>query len=252
MYTWGYIKDATLAKMDFTANQAIDMGLVDKMPYYANEALTQITSAIKPNRKYTDFLVLDKDVVIKKIAEKLKNQDLSFLVNRPCDKTLLTEDQLEALEFYNTHLYVNDPINMPNDFVAWSDEIAYMKIKTVEIEGRGHMTRFGKVQAGYCELNDSYYSTYGSNKIVFYIPGEFRIPYKASWYKFTTTTNDDAGLDIPDDIVECIPSYIASQLFKIDDEQKSAIYRNEYEMALARIDENEYFTNKSFSDRGGW
>ena len=83
MYTWGYIKDATLAKMDFTANQAIDMGLVDKMPYYANEALTQITSAIKPNRKYIDFLVLDKDVVIKKIAEKLKNQDLSFLINQP-------------------------------------------------------------------------------------------------------------------------------------------------------------------------
>ena len=52
MYTWGYIKEATLAKMDLTVQQAIDMGLINKMPFYANEAVTQITAAVKPKRQY--------------------------------------------------------------------------------------------------------------------------------------------------------------------------------------------------------
>lgn len=69
---------------------------------------------------------------------------------------------------------------------------------------------------------------------------------------FTPTTQDDVELDIPDDILVCLPSYIASQLFKIDDEQKSSIYRNEYEMALARINENDYATNKVINNGGDW
>ena len=78
------------------------------------------------------------------------------------------------------------------------------------------------------------------------------ISYNARWYTFNKSLPDDEVIDVPNDILECIPSYIASQLFKIDDEQKSAIYRNEYEMAIARINENDYSTNKVFDGRGDW
>ena len=58
MLTWGYIKEATLAKMDLTLDAAIDQGLINKVVYYANEALTEITSTIKANKKYAEFKAL--------------------------------------------------------------------------------------------------------------------------------------------------------------------------------------------------
>ena len=100
--------------------------------------------------------------------------------------------------------------------------------------------------------SDRDYTTYGSNKIMFNNPGLYRMAYLAKWFKILPTTDDDYELDCPDDILECIPTYIASQLYKIDDEVKSSILRNEWEMAISRIDENDYSSNKIIKDRGEW
>ena len=48
-YTWGYIKEATLMKLDMTEQEAEQFNLLRRFPFYANEALTYICSAIKPN-----------------------------------------------------------------------------------------------------------------------------------------------------------------------------------------------------------
>ena len=64
--------------------------------------------------------------------------------------------------------------------------------------------------------------------------------------------DDNVQLNVPDDILDCLPSYIASQCYKVDDEVKSSIYRNEYEMFVARIDATDYKNTKTFSVGGGW
>lgn len=235
MYTWGYIKEATLAKMDLTVNQAIDMGLINKMPFYANEAITQITSSIKANRKYVEFQVRDRLEVIRIIVNKYHFDNIDFLYIPTCNKDGWTQDQIDAWNIYHAYTFTEEPANFPNDFFAWSSDICYRW-------ECGHWTG----------TSDFDYTTYGSKQIIFKRPGDYRISYLAKWFKILPTTSDETELDAPDDIIEALPSYIASQLYKIDDETKSAILRNEYEMALARIDENDYSTNKVIDIGGNW
>ena len=47
----------------------------------------------------------------------------------------------------------------------------------------------------------------------------------------------------------CIPSYVASQIWKIDDERKAAIFRNEFEILFARINNSDYRGNRTFTPR---
>lgn len=239
MITWGYIKQATLAKMDLSVDAAVDQGLIEKMPFYANEALTEITSAIKAKRAYADFKVADRDMVLDYIAKSYGQDAMYFVLNHSCDLSTANEDQLNALKVYEQYVYVGDTIKMPEDFVAWSDDPCWQIVKNED--GCDQLE----------PLRDTDFMQRG-NTIIVMQPCICKIAYLAKWFFFTPTTQDDAELDIPDDILVCLPSYIASQLFKIDDEQKSSIYRNEYEMALARINENEYATNKVISNRGDW
>lgn len=239
MITWGYIKQATLAKMDLSVDAAVDQGLIEKMPFYANEALTEITSAIKAKRAYVDFKVADRSKVLDCIAQTYGQDAMYFVLDHSCDLSTATEAQRNALKVYEQYVYVGDTIKMPDDFVAWSDDTNW------------------KVTKDCCDcdklepLKDIDFAQRG-NKIIFMKPCICKIAYFAKWFFFTPTTQDDVELDIPDDILVCLPSYIASQLFKIDDEQKSSIYRNEYEMALARINENDYATNKVINNGGDW
>ena len=235
MYTWGYIKQSCLAKLDMTADQAIEMGLLNKFPFYANEAITQITSAIKSKRQYAKFVVKQRTKVLDYCRHKFNLDDVSFLCNQPCNKDDLSIDQQAALDYYNQFVYVNDIIKMPNEFFSWNDNKAYVV-----------------TPCGNKEASDKDYNLIGGNKIMFLVPGTYLIPYNARWVRFTPSMDDDVELDVPDDILECLPSYIVSQCYKIDDEQKSSIYRNEYEMALARIDENDMSTNKSIVTGGDW
>ena len=92
----------------------------------------------------------------------------------------------------------------------------------------------------------------GYNQVVFLHPGEFYIAYNARWYTFTSTQDDKQDIDVPTDILDCIPSYIAAQCFKIDDEYKASVFRNEYEMFLARIDATDYADSRTMIIGGDW
>lgn len=235
MYTWGYIKQACLAKLDMSANQAIENGLLNKFPFYANEAITQITSAIKPKREYVEFKVRCESKIVEYCKQTYHLDNVSFLFNQPCDLSGLSLNELSALKEYNSYVYIGKNVSMPNDFFSWNDDKSY-------ICNGEHIS----------EATDKNYNLFGNNKILFLTEGDYKIPYNARWFIFNTDTNDDVELDVPYDILDCLPSYIVSQCYKIDDEQKSSIYRNEYEMFLARIDENDLHTNKTIRNWGDW
>ena len=62
MYTWGYLKENILAKLNLDEEQANQLGFLSRFPFYANEAMTQICSAIKPHEIYNEYVIDDTNV----------------------------------------------------------------------------------------------------------------------------------------------------------------------------------------------
>lgn len=195
-YTWGYLKEASLAKLDLDENEASIQNLIGRFVYYANEVITQISSAIKPKRTFAKFTITKNDLFISK--------------------------------------------TMPSDFISFGDDVCTIK----------HKDQFGDTWLRSCTDEDIIYKGY--NNIQFLQEGEYEISYNSRWYTFSKDLKDSTVINVPDDILECIPSYIAHQCYKIDDEVKSSIYRNEYEMLLSRIDDTNYKSVKSLHITGGW
>lgn len=194
MYTWGDIKNVTLAKMDLDENEAGVQNLLSRFYYFANEAITQICSAVKP--KYTYF-------------------------------------QIEV-----TDNMVGTMIRMPDDFISFGDDV-----NRISYDEYGHQT--------VRETHDDDFTYMGNNHITCWRTGTFYISYNARWITFSNQDNQ-SPLDVPADILDCLPSYIASQCMKIDDEYKATVYRNEYETFLARIDNTHYKNTKTFQIAGDW
>ena len=199
-YTWGYIKDVSLSKLDLDENEATVQNLLSRFPFYANEVITQVCSSIKPKYTFENFVI---------------------------DKTNVGVKQ-----------------TMPNDFVSFGDDVCYMLEEVREHNGE---TRLIKVP-----IHDDDYEYLGYNQVVFKHPGNYFISYNARWYTFDKSLSDDELIDVPDDILDSIPSYIASQCYKIDDEYKASVFRNEYEIMLSRIDNSNFRNTKTIKIEGDW
>lgn len=199
-YTWGYIKDVSLSKLDLDENEATVQNLLSRFPFYANEVITQVCSSIKPKYTFENFVI---------------------------DKTNVGVKQ-----------------TMPDDFVSFGDDVCYMLEEVREHNGE---TRLIKVP-----IHDDDYEYLGYNQVVFKHPGNYFISYNARWYTFNKSLSDDELIDIPDDILDSIPSYIASQCYKIDDEYKASVFRNEYEIMLSRIDNSNFRNTKTIKIEGDW
>lgn len=195
MYTWGYLKDVTLAKLDLTENEATVQNLLSRFPFYANEVITQVCSAIKPKYTFAKF-------------------EIDF------DKVGVAQ-------------------TMPDDFISFGDDVCYELVNN------------GKFLEKH-QIFDVDFEYYGYNQVIFKHPGNFYISYNARWYTFTKAIDDNEKIDIPNDILDCIPSYIVSQCYKIDDEYKAQVFRNEYELMLSRIDATNYKNTKSILIEGDW
>lgn len=199
-YTWGYIKDVSLSKLDLDENEATVQNLLSRFPFYANEVITQVCSSIKPKYTFENFVI---------------------------DKTNVGVKQ-----------------TMPDDFVSFGDDVCYM---LEEVRERNGETRLIKVP-----IHDDDYEYLGYNQVIFKHPGNYFISYNARWYTFDKSLSDDELIDVPDDILDSIPSYIASQCYKIDDEYKASVFRNEYEIMLSRIDNSNFRNTKTIKIEGDW
>lgn len=199
-YTWGYIKDVSLSKLDLDENEATVQNLLSRFPFYANEVITQVCSSIKPKYTFENFVIDKTDVGVKQ--------------------------------------------TMPDDFVSFGDDVCYM---LEEVRERNGETRLIKVP-----IHDDDYEYLGYNQVVFKHPGNYFISYNARWYTFDKSLSDDELIDVPDDILDSIPSYIASQCYKIDDEYKASVFRNEYEIMLSRIDNSNFRNTKTIKIEGDW
>lgn len=196
MYTWGYIKDVTLAKLDLDEMEASEQNLLSRFPFYANEAITQICSTVKPRHCFAQFLIKKDDIGVLK--------------------------------------------DMPDDFIAFDDDV----------NTRHYVDEWGDTWTTECHDDEVEFKGY--NQILFKQEGIYTISYKARWYTFDKDMDNDVVLKVPNDVLDCLPSYIAHQCYKVDDEVKSQILRNEYEIFLARLDDTNYKQTKTFKIGGDW
>ena len=231
MYTWKYIKNASLAKLDLDEQEAQNQNLINRFYIYANEVITQVCSTYKPKHTYFTVTVENKQDVWSSLTKQFNVYDNNIIV-KPHN---LSDNEKLFWEEFETHIFPNMLVTMPEDFISFGDDVNSCQLGN---------------EISYCSDEDFSYKGY--NQLMFMHEGVFTISYNARWITFTQMMKDTDKLNVPTDILECIPSYIASQCYKIDDEYKSSVFRNEYELFLSRIDDSNYKNTKSIVIGGDW
>lgn len=82
--------------------------------------------------------------------------------------------------------------------------------------------------------------------------GRYTIYYYAYPATITSDTAADTPLNIPREAEVLVPLYIASQLYKDDDNSIATIYRNEFEIGLERLNNMPSSGAERFSSVTGW
>jgi hypothetical protein len=118
---------------------------------------------------------------------------------------------------------------MPDDFLSFADMINYL-------DGRPDPTVI----------------YLGDKHIMLPEKGRYQIFYNALWKPISEENMDDSDLPIDQSVLNCIPSYVASQILAEDDIQRSTILKNEYELMLSRLDTNIMYQQNSYKSTGGW
>ena len=225
---WGEIKNAALANLDLTEDEATEQRLLGNFYLWANEVITQISSTVKP--KYS-FEYVDVYTEYDRWLELSKKYNV----------------YLDKMPEYNSEETYTD-----EEKAYWEEWLSTTFVNKIYV----------------MKAKDFIYRGY--KQLLFLLPGEYSIPYHARWYTFESTMvpdgediddddyegyngiDDNVEIDVPRDILECIPPYIAMKGFKIDDEYKSSVFRNEYETALARINDEHFEQNRTFEIGGDW
>ncbi len=228
MYTYGYIKNAILTKLNLSEKEALEQNVLDSFIFNINECLSQIASTVKPNFATKQVIVYEKEIPIP--------SDFLYSSEDPVE---IRNSKAESLEKYlEDKAIVGQPYNMPEDFIAFTG------VPRIREEIHGSYGESTEIHDEVVHLD--------RKQIVFLKPGIYDITYDAWWPVFNDEMLDETEIDIPSDVILCIPSYVASQVWKIDDERKANIFRNEFEILLSRINNSDYRGVTTFGVRGGW
>lgn len=134
---------------------------------------------------------------------------------------------------------VGEEIKMPDGFIAFTNKQTFIVKRPAPfspedfINGRDWTTNEAERWEPVNYNKDIMFV--GQNSVKCLKEGEFMIPYKCVWFIFNSAQPDTTEIDIPIDVFNCIPLYIASEVLQIDYAQKAQIKRSEFEMALSRI-----------------
>jgi len=85
------------------------------------------------------------------------------------------------------------------------------------------------------------------------VPGNYRVYYKAYPQNITQETGDDEILSIDPEVAPLLCLYMASQLYKEDDNSIATTYRNEFEVGFERLkDRASTPSAERFTSESGW
>lgn len=151
----------------------------------------------------------------------LANECLNSIANRVKPRIAILETDTED---------INSVVTMPEDFLSFADIIGYLN---------------NEPDPSVVYLTDK--------KILLPKKGSYKIIYNALWNDITKDdVEQDNVLEIDKSVLNCLPTYIASQLLSQDDVVRSATLKNEYEMLIAGLDTNLMYETNHYKSTGGW
>jgi hypothetical protein len=111
----------------------------------------------------------------------------------------------------------------------------------------------------YTEAGGSHYRTRSyvtEAQSVFLVPktytGTWTVYYKAYPETITADTEDDYEINAPADVLAILPLYMASQLYKEDDNGIATSLRNEFEVAYDRLSQDNPLLVLEDENESGW
>lgn len=249
-FTYGYIREATMAHLDVDEEEAQAMHLLERFHIYANEAMQAICGS-KPMYKYFEATVVPKYAPLVRVHIDTSSE----AIIRPADKWEIAKhekgiedpdlvwlnDDIVKQYWHERGVYeVYEKIPMEDTFIGYAFRQAWKIIEhKPTAEDLFNADAFGKplpkttFTRERAEVNQEY-AYIGQNQLKFYKPGTYLIPGKYLWFRFESGIGDNVEIDMPSDILLTIPLYIASMGLQGDTAQKANIKRNEFETALAR------------------
>ena len=162
----------------------------------------------------------------------LANECLNIIANgvKPQIKKFEFEVIDDGSPLNENQYALSNVISMPDDFLSFTDMIVY------------------RDNEPYDEI-----LYLGDRDIAVGLVGRYVIYYNATWGDITENdVQNDNKLAVHVSVINCLPSYIASQVLAQDDIQRSAYLNNEFELMLSRLDTNIMYQNNSFRSSGGW
>jgi hypothetical protein len=102
--------------------------------------------------------------------------------------------------------------------------------------------------------SDNYYQE-ADKTLVFQrdMPGEYTVYYKAYPTQITLSTPDTYEMELDPEVAALVPMYMASQIYKDDDNSIATVYRNEFEIALQSLSQGASVPkNEEFVSESGW
>lgn len=105
----------------------------------------------------------------------------------------------------------------------------------------------------YVRAQDYYQEAYKKMIIPRANEGTYTVYYKAYPTQIDFDTEDDYELELDPEVAALLPLYMASQLYKDDDNSIATVYRNEFEVAFDRLTQGAHVKRKEeFTSESGW
>lgn len=214
-YTYGYIKSSILSMMDMTESEMNQNNLMNKIPYYLNRGMTEICSSVKPCYSHVSIYVNKNNI------------------NKPIDISEFTSKSF--IGFAGSGEFLPAEFNRMNGIIDVDD-----KQEVIDYTTKPH-NLYGMKETHDKEMIHMDYST-----VICFKEGLYKIPVKLRWWKFATTEQDATDINCPEDILDALCLFVATELWSLEDERKGTIMRNKYEMALSRLDDTNYNNTSTF------
>lgn len=222
-YSYGYLKSSILSMMDLTEEEMNNNDLMNKIPFYLNRGMTEICSSVKPFHSHISIYV-NKHMVGKAI-DISKYTDKSFIAfDGRANYVIIDKD----ISFFNN--IVGEDINEVDHVVPAEELQVYLSTMK--------------------EAHDNDFIQIDYKTVICYKPGLYKIGVKLRWWKFTTKEDNNTLIDCPEDVLDALCLFVASELWSLEDERKGTVMRNKYEMALSRIDDTNYNNTSTFYIEG--
>lgn len=224
-YTYGYLKSSILSMMDMSEDEMNQNDLLNKIPFYLNRGMTEICSSIKPYNSHISIYVNSKNI------------------NKPIDISQFTERSF--IGFNGRANYVS----LLRDFSLLSEQIGEdANLADFVIHDKNNL--YGNELQLMREAHDNDFIQIDYKTIICKKPGYYKISVKLRWWKFEIKEKDETVIDCPEDILDALCLFVASELWSLEDERKGTVMRNKYEMALSRIDDTNYNNTTTFYIEG--